>query len=49
MKDLLETVNLYIEVIHECAVSKLKELFHPKSSLFDADIESTYSSKLTLL
>jgi len=37
MKDLLEAVNLYFEGIHECDVSKLKEVFHPESSLFDAD------------
>ncbi|MDB4245335.1 nuclear transport factor 2 family protein [Amylibacter sp.] len=37
MKDLLEAVNLYFEGIHECDVFKLKEVFHPESSLFDAD------------
>ena len=37
MEDLLERVNLYFEGIHESNVSKLKELFHPKSSLFDSD------------
>ena len=37
MKDLLEAVHLYFEGIHECDVSKLKEVFHPESSLFDAD------------
>jgi hypothetical protein len=36
-KNLLEAVNLYFEDIHECDVSKLKEVFHPESSLFDAD------------
>ena len=29
MKDILEAVNLYFEGIHECDVSKLKEVFHP--------------------
>ena len=37
MKDLLEAVNLYFEGIYECDVSKLKEVFHPESSLFDTD------------
>ncbi|MBT6654974.1 MAG: hypothetical protein HOB57_05990, partial [Flavobacteriaceae bacterium] len=37
MKDILEAVNLYFEGIHECDVSKLKEVFHPQSSLFDSD------------
>ena len=37
MRKLLEAVNLYFEGIHECDASKLKEVFHPKSSLFDAD------------
>ncbi len=37
MKDLLEAVHLYFEGIPECGVSKLKEVFHLESSLFDAD------------
>ena len=37
MKDLLEAVHLYFEGINECDVSKLKEVFHHESSLFDAD------------
>ncbi len=37
MQDLLKAVHLYFEGIHECDVSKLKEVFHPESSLFDAD------------
>ena len=37
MQNLLEAVHLYFEGIHECDVSKLKEVFHPESSLFDAD------------
>jgi hypothetical protein len=37
MKNLLEAVHFYFEGIHECGVSKLKEVFHPESSLFDAD------------
>ena len=37
MKDLLEAINLYFEGIHECDVSKLKDVFHTESCLFDAD------------
>lgn len=37
MQDLLEAVNFYFEGIHEYDVSKLKEVFHPESSLFDAE------------
>ena len=29
----LEAVHLYFEGIHECDVSKLKEVFHPESFL----------------
>jgi hypothetical protein len=35
MKDLLEAVHLYFEGIHEYDVSKLKEVFHHESSLFE--------------
>ena len=37
----LETLNAaiqtYFEAIHECDVEKLRDVFHPQSSLFDAD------------
>ena len=39
MKDLLEAVHLYFEGIHECDVSKLKEVFHPESSLLMQTME----------
>ena len=46
MKDLLQSVQLYFEGIHECDVSKLKKVFHPESSLFDSDKGSIYVEKI---
>ena len=37
MNDLIKAINLYFEGIHECDESKLKNVFHKESSLFDAD------------
>ncbi len=35
--DLLTAVQTYFEAIHECDTKKLNTVFHPQSSLFDAD------------
>ncbi|MEL6570265.1 MAG: nuclear transport factor 2 family protein [Pseudomonadota bacterium] len=35
--DLLNAIQMYFEAIHECDVAKLNTVFHPASSLFDAD------------
>ncbi|MBU2994508.1 nuclear transport factor 2 family protein [Octadecabacter sp. 1_MG-2023] len=36
--DALNTaIETYFEAIHDCNVEKLDEVFHPQSSLFDAD------------
>lgn len=37
LDDLSVAIETYFEVIHECDVKKLDEVFHPQSSLFDAD------------
>lgn len=34
---LLEAVQTYLDMIHECDVDKLDQVFHEASSLFDAD------------
>jgi len=36
--DALNTaIETYFEAIHDCNIEKLNEVFHPQSSLFDAD------------
>jgi len=35
--DLLAAIDTYFEAIHHCDVAKLNAVFHPQSSLFDAD------------
>ncbi len=35
--DLIDAVKLYLDGIHECDIEKLNAVFHPSSSLFDAD------------
>lgn len=35
--DLLATIETYFDAIHECDTEKLNAVFHPASSLFDAD------------
>ena len=35
--DLLAAVDIYFDAIHDCDTEKLNEVFHSKSSLFDAD------------
>ena len=34
---LLDAVSVYLDAIYYCDVEKLDEIFHPSSSLFDAD------------
>lgn len=36
-KELTNAVETYFDGLHECDVEKLKSVFHPASSLFDAD------------
>lgn len=35
--DLMAAIDLYFDAIHECDTDKLDAVFHPQSSLFDAD------------
>lgn len=35
--DLLAAVEIYFDAIHNCDADKLNAVFHPQSSLFDAD------------
>lgn len=35
--DLLSAIDLYFDAIHDCDTTKLNAVFHPQSSLFDAD------------
>lgn len=35
--DLLVAIETYFDAIHQCDVNKLNAVFHPQSSLFDAD------------
>lgn len=35
--ELLQAVNIYFDAIYFCDVAKLDQVFHPSSSLFDAD------------
>lgn len=35
--DLLAAVDIYFDAIHDCDTVKLNQVFHPTSSLFDAD------------
>lgn len=37
LEGLAMAVETYFDAIHECDVGKLDEVFHPQSSLFDAD------------
>jgi len=37
MTALTSAIQTYFEAIHECDVAKLNAVFHPQSSLFDAD------------
>jgi hypothetical protein len=36
-QDLLKAVEVYLDMIYYCDVEKLDTIFHPASSLFDAD------------
>lgn len=35
--ELLDAIETYFDAIHECDTEKLNAVFHPSSSLFDAD------------
>lgn len=35
--DLLNAIETYFDALHNCDVQKLNAVFHPQSSLFDAD------------
>lgn len=37
LTELGAAIQTYFEAIHECDVAKLRDVFHPESSLFDAD------------
>ena len=37
MNDLLAAIDTYFDAIHDCDTTKLNAVFHPQSSLFDAD------------
>ena len=37
LTDLTQAIEIYFEAIHECDTAKLNTVFHPQSSLFDAD------------
>jgi hypothetical protein len=37
LTELNDAIQTYFEAIHECDVAKLNAVFHPQSSLFDAD------------
>lgn len=37
LDDLSAAIETYFEAIHACDVKKLDDVFHPQSSLFDAD------------
>ena len=37
LTELNTAIQTYFEAIHECDVAKLSAVFHPQSSLFDAD------------
>lgn len=40
--DLLAAVDTYFDAIHDCDIQKLNAVFHPQSSLFDADNGSIF-------
>lgn len=40
--DLLAAIDTYFDAIHYCDVNKLNTVFHPQSSLFDADNGSVF-------
>lgn len=41
-RDLLKAVDVYLDMIYYCDVEKLDAIFHPASSLFDADEGSIF-------
>ena len=40
--DLLVAIETYFDAIHDCDIQKLSAVFHPQSSLFDADNGSIF-------
>ncbi|MEE9329508.1 MAG: nuclear transport factor 2 family protein [Parvularculaceae bacterium] len=36
-QELLDAVNIYFDAMHHCDVNLMDQIFHPNSSLFDAD------------
>lgn len=40
--DLFDAVQLYFDALYECDVEKLNAVFHPDSSLFDADTGTVF-------
>ncbi|CUI78959.1 nuclear transport factor 2 family protein [Cognatishimia activa] len=42
MTDLTAAIEMYFDAIHDCDVEKLNTVFHPASSLFDADNGSIF-------
>jgi len=44
--DLINAVETYLDGIHECSTDKLNAVFHPKSSLFDADKGTVFAEPI---
>jgi hypothetical protein len=44
--DLLNAIETYLDGIHECSTDKLNAVFHPASSLFDADNGAVFAEPI---
>ena len=44
--DLINAVEIYFDGIHECNTEKLSAVFHPASSLFDADNGTVFAEPI---
>lgn len=44
--DLTDAVEIYFDGIHECSTAKLYAVFHPASSLFDADKGTVFAEPI---
>lgn len=42
MQSLEQAINTYLDVIYFCDIEKLDSIFHPASSLFDADSDKIF-------
>jgi len=42
LNELITAIDTYFDVIHHCDTEKLNAVFHPQSSLFDADNGSVF-------